>query len=230
MSKVIDITGNKYGNLTVLCSAGSNKYGEKMWLCECSCGKFLSIRGSALRSGHTQSCGCLAREKAATTQTKHGHCKRNEERTPLYGVWASMKDRCVNANNKSYHRYGYRAIKVCQEWRSFDDFYKWAVTNGYRHGLTIERVDNDGDYCPKNCRWATRKEQANNTSRNRIVEYMGKKMTLQELSDFTGVCRDTISKRLKNGMSVKEAVTTPVRRHDGTEPRNKTSKPDNRRP
>jgi len=131
--------------------------------------------------------------------------------TKLFKVWQEMKFRCSSPNCANYKSYGGRGIKVCEEWQDFEPFYQWASTNGYQEGLTIERKDNNGNYEPENCKWATKKEQANNKRNNIIVEIDGVTHTVSEWCDITGVSRPALLNRLIYGFQGKDLIR-PVRK------------------
>lgn len=157
MSKLVDLTGQRFGRLVVV-GRSESKNRNSSWLCKCGCGNQTVVSAPNLKSGKTRTCGCGMVESTIKRSTKHGGAN-----TKLYRVWSGMKARCSNPNNKSFDDYGGRGIKVCEEWqRDFSAFQKWALENGYKEGLTIDRKDNDKGYLPDNCRWATIKEQNNN--------------------------------------------------------------------
>jgi len=172
--KKIDITGQRFGRLVVLSDTGKKSGIHTIWLCQCDCGKLVEVRGSDLRSGDTKSCGCLrkeiAKEIVKKVMTIHGDGKRGRE-ARLHRVWRNMKSRCYNPNSINYKYYGDKKIKICDEWKdNYIAFKLWALANGYQDDLTIDRIDGDGDYCPKNCRWLTLFENLRNRSFKRWGE------------------------------------------------------------
>ena len=196
--KYNDLTGKQFGRLTAIepmQSHGKNK--ALLWVCKCECGGTAIVRGTDLVNGHTMSCGCYRRMQKAMP---NGEMR-------LHRIWANMKQRCGNPKSKDYPNYGGRGIAVCEEWAdSFEQFFYWAMSNGYKDGLTIERKDNDGNYCPENCRWIPANRQQRNTRRNRRYIVQGKEFTLTELCRIYGQARSTVDSRLKKGMDLQTAL------------------------
>ena len=155
--KLIDLTGQRFGRLVVLQRAKTINKRTK-WLCKCECGNEVVVEAYNLRVGHTQSCGCLQRAATSVANKTHG-----QGHTRLYRIWNNMKNRCYRKSYHAYNHYGGRGITICNEWlHDFQAFYDWAMANGYRDDLSIDRIDSNGNYCPKNCRWATMTEQNKN--------------------------------------------------------------------
>lgn len=220
MGSFIDLTGQRFGRLTVIGRAPSliaddkiRKTGRRItvWRCQCDCGNVKDIISWSLRSGHTISCGCYCQDNMRKRMTTHGDTL-NGKPTRLYKIWDCMKNRCYNPNKKSYARYGGRGITVCDEWlNSFESFKEWACANGYQDDLTIDRIDNDQGYCPSNCRWATRKEQNSNKSNNHYLTYNGETKTLMQWSEVTGLPFSTLSTRARKwkNANAEEILLTP---------------------
>ncbi len=212
MAKKIDLTGRKFGRLTVLREHEvRSKNGRIRWLCLCECGKTTIVIGYSLCSGDTNSCGCLRSEIVTRLNVIHGDSV-SLDFASLYSVWANMKYRCSNIKSTVYKNYGERGIKVCDEWvKSYTSFKCWALENGYMKNLTIDRIDNNGNYEPCNCRWATNKEQARNKRNTLIFELHGESKTLAEWCDIYGIGYDCVYGRInKSGYGLKRALTEPV--------------------
>lgn len=210
-----DLTGHKFGRLTVLQRVESDKNRKSKYLCRCDCGNEKVVLATELRNGHTKSCGCLHKEtsteRIVSLNTTHGQTK-----TRLYNILKGMKQRCYYPKSINYHDYGGRGITVCDEWlgeNGFQNFYDWAYSNGYSDELSIDRIDNNGNYCPENCRWATIEEQANNKRKNVLYSYNGETLTLRRLAQKYNIRADTLQYRIKKlGWSVKDAIETPLQR------------------
>lgn len=194
--KKINLTGQRFGRLIV--TGPAPHIGKKVaWCCLCECGHTLEVTTSNLRDGHTTSCGC--------SHVLHGQSYHSEGKTRIYRIWDNMKQRCKNPKAKWYKNYGGRGISVCPEWdKSFIAFYTWAMAHGYEDGLQIDRINNDGDYTPDNCRWVTKAENLNNTRQCVYIDFNGKRHTVAEWSRITGIPRSTIRGRLRAGKTPEE--------------------------
>lgn len=172
-----NLIGQKFGRLTVI-GLSDRESRKTYWICQCDCGNVKEVRSDSLLIGAIRSCGCLKKEQDYVNLSQTTH---NMSGTRIYSIWQEMKGRCYNVNNTRYYRYGGRGITVCDEWKyNFEPFYQWAMKNGYSDDLTIDRIDNDSNYCPENCRWATIKEQCNNRSTNIVIQIGNAKKTLTE--------------------------------------------------
>ena len=210
MSKVNDLTGKKFGKLTVVKRNGSNKNGRALWLCECDCGNTKIVSGNSLLTKLTTSCGCYNKELVKKVNSKH-----NMSYTKLYKVWQGMKTRCYDKNFMYYYNYGGRGITICDEWKNdFSKFYEWAINNGYEEGLTIDRINVNGNYEPNNCRWITKKEQNDNMNKTIFLEYNGKKQTISQWSKELNITRIALYERIKRGWSAEKALTTLLKTID----------------
>ena len=205
-----DLCGNKYHRFTVVSFAGKkNTSGKRLnayWNCNCDCGEIRVVKGGDLTNGRYKSCGCLSREILLNRITKHGMCY-----SPIYECWQGMHSRCKNRKNKSFAFYGGRGIKVCARWSKFDDFLK-DMGSGYSEGLTLDRINTFGDYCPENCRWATRKQQSNNRRSNKPFTFNGQTKNMREWSEVLGGSKSLVQFRIKSGWTVEDALSYPAKR------------------
>lgn len=192
-----NILRERFGRLTVIKNGEHNG----SWICQCDCGNIKEIYGNQLISGRIKSCGC---------QSYETQIRKSDYGERIYGVWRDMKQRCYNPNNRSFKHYGGRGIGICHEWLDdFMSFYNWAVNNGYKEGLTIDRRDNDGNYEPSNCRWVTQQIQVNNTRRNRYLEIDGQIKTVTEWARIKGVKPETVFGRIRIGVPVDHLFDPP---------------------
>lgn len=218
VTSIIDMTGRRCGRFTVVSEGGRDKSMAVKWLCVCDCGTRTVVSGSALRNGRSTNCGCVAhrphggtsRKLKSTNSKRAVIClKHGMANAPEYRVWEAMKRRCANVNDSSYAYYGGRGIRVCAAWnKSFPEFF--ADMGRRPPKLTLDRIDNDGDYTPNNCRWATREEQCLNRRSNRWLTVDGERKTITQWSRDLGASDDTVAMRMKNGWSVEDAVSVPV--------------------
>lgn len=205
-----NLTGQRFGRLLVVEFAGKraaktqNKY---VWRCNCDCGAIFITVADNLKNGFTRSCGCLSREVHAALMTTHGLHK-----APERFAYSMMIQRCLNPNNKGYKNYGGRGITICERWLGVDGFKNFLEDMGRRKvaGLTIERRNNNGNYCKENCYWASRKVQARNRRDNHPITLNGKTMIVTEWAEELGIPRGIIFGRLQLGWSGERALTEPI--------------------
>ena len=208
VSKFRDLTGERFGRLVVLNVDHYQKTEHckrVFWKCLCDCGKYTVIRSDCLTSGNTTSCGCFDYER---------RCKPNSiKKHKLYRVYWAMKDRCYHTTCKAYKYYGGKGVKIYQEWLdNYENFYNWCMNNGYKNGLTIDRIDVNGNYEPNNCRFITQKEQVNNTTRNRIFTFNGESLNIAQWAEKLDININTLYARLvTNKWSVERALTEPIK-------------------
>lgn len=187
MTKIKDITGQKFGKLTPIerISEVADKNKGHTWRCQCECGNFREVKTSYLTGGYVKMCNeCAHIEKVKRGKLAEGRPRKSPLNERLHGIWSGMKSRCYNPKVAHYDRYGGRGITVCESWRKrYSEFRKWALKNGYDDSLTIERIDINGNYCPENCKWITHKEQGYNKENTLYIEFEGKKIPLKKFTD-----------------------------------------------
>ena len=173
-----------------------------MWLCKCDCGNYVTVRAYSLKN-NTRSCGCLQKELTSMSKKTHGLSKNI-----LYSVMYSIKNRCYNKNEPSYKYYGKRGIIICNEWKNnFISFYNWAINNGYKKGLTIDRIDVNGNYEPNNCRWITIQEQQKNKRNTVYIKYNKQIHTLEEWAKITKIPQKTLHQRYYDNWGIEKMLT-----------------------
>lgn len=211
MPKFIDLSGQKFNRLTVVRRA-ENIGKSVAWLCLCDCGNSTAIEAGSLKRGNTKSCGCLNREQHGRGNLRHGHSTRKggQKTTKEYNTWQGLRARCTNPSSEHFADYGGRGIYVCERWCEFDIFLAdMGLAPTPTH--TIERRDNDGPYSPDNCYWATKTEQARNKRTSVFLECRGRRLTVAEWSEISGVCRKLIYWRAKHGWDTQDAVFLPAK-------------------
>jgi hypothetical protein len=202
-----DLTGQRFGRITVIAFNHKDDRGETYWLCKCDCGKETVVKRYSLISGHTKSCGCYGLETVKYHMYKHGGYK-----TKLYAVWNRMKDRCSKSSGSDYLYYRSKGIAVCDEWKSdFLKFKEWALNNGYKEGLSIDRIDGDKGYSPNNCRWATCITQNNNQHGNAIIEIDSVKNTIANWCREFGLRYGLVMRRRRCGWDERDLFCLPMR-------------------
>lgn len=209
---VNDIIGKKFGRLTVVKfdhkkKKNDNRHYYNYYLCRCDCGNLKIVERAKLIYLHTQSCGCLHKEKFKTY--KHGLSYHR-----LHRIWDKMKYRCYNPKCPRYSDYGGRGIIICDTWKNnFKAFYDWAVLNGYKENLTIDRINVNGNYEPSNCRWVSQKVQSRNTRKNHYITYKGQTYCLSDWANKYNILPDTLWMRIKRGWTIEKALTKPIQKH-----------------
>lgn len=204
-----DLTGQRFGRLTVIC-ASRNKYNKrKYWECECDCGNITFAYTHALIAGKVKSCGCLKDE----INTKHGGCIGKEER--LYAVWRTMRQRCYDPHTANYKNYGARGIAVCDEWKNdYEAFRKWALANGYnetakRNTWLLDRIDNNGNYTPENCRFVTPTVNSRNRRSTVKATINGETKPVVEWCEILNKDYNLVRGRLQQGWNIEDALYRP---------------------
>lgn len=202
--QIIDLVGQKFNHLTAIYSISDPNNG-RLWYCRFDCGKTKKnpVSGYALKANKIKDCGCI---KKPSGMYKHG-----KSNTKIYNVWTAMKQRCLKENDRAYVNYGGRGIAVYEEWLSFIPFYEWAMNSGYKEGLTLERIDNDGNYEPPNCTWIPKSEQTSNRRINKHITYKGKTKIMKDWAKELGFDYHVIQSRItKLGWSIEKAFETPA--------------------
>ena len=197
-----NLMNKTFGNLEVVDLSSKLRKGpnlKPLYICKCKCGKMIEVPQYELLSGHKKSCGCL--------HIKH-HFSHRER---LYQTWINMRRRCNNSKNKRWYCYGGKGIKVCIEWDEYLSFRNWALSNGYKDNLTIDRIDVNGDYYPENCRWVDAKTQANNMTRNVHFDFNGELLTKSQLAERLGLSYSALQHRLDRGWIMERIIIQPQR-------------------
>lgn len=193
MTKQIDMVGKRFFSLNVILFKETLKT-QRMWLCRCDCGNYITVKTADLNRGHVRSCGCEKIKKLRKLRFKHGLTN-----TRLFKIWHSMLGRC-NPRGYKFKNYNVKGISVCDEWKNdFKTFHVWSLKNGYRENLTIDRINGDGNYEPSNCRWVSYLEQSRNKKETTMVEYQGKNYLFSELSKIINVNAATLRARYRLG-------------------------------
>ena len=222
------LIGKTFGRFTVIGDPVSiRKPGQKPRLvvkCRCECGAIKDVRIDQLLSGESLSCGCLRldRIKESAREGRMTHIKYGESRERIHNIWNLMLERCNNPEHRAYRNYGGRDIKVCDEWdhgiEGYMRFKQWSISNGYTEDLTIDRIDNNGNYSPDNCRWISNAEQQNNKRNNVFVEYNGETHTASQWARIIGMPMNTLHQRLRKGWSAERALTEPLKKSATSKP------------
>lgn len=210
--RAFDHTGRVFGRLTARRRV-KNRGKRAFWLFSCSCGASKEIHIASVVGGRVQSCGCLHIErcKLGKNPTKHGDAKVGDVKR-LHSIWRGMLKRCNPKNNPhAIKRYAARGIGVAKEWQDYITFRAWALSNGYKDNLSLDRIDNNAGYSPQNCRWADRKTQARNRATSRFFQIGKEKLTLAEWCERMSISPSAVQSRLTRGWSVERAISVPVK-------------------
>jgi hypothetical protein len=206
MARNYDLTGQRFGRLTVI---GLNSKGHsKKWNCVCDCGNTTVVTTSHLLAGTTVSCGCKTHDDLINRDTKHGLSITHRR---LCRIYYAMIGRCYDVTRHGYKNYGGRGIRVCCEWKeSIASFVLWALAHGYNDNLSIDRIDSNGNYEPENCRWVTILEQSRNKTTNVFITYHDETKVLKDWATQFGISQSALRNRLKKGWNIEDALITPV--------------------
>ena len=204
MSRLNDLTGQRFGRLTVLERGPNNNRNRATWKCRCDCGTAKTIAGASLVRGYSTSCGCYNSEQTSKRNYRHGLTNTAE-----YRAWTGMFTRCTNPEYRAFSRYGGRGIIVCERWSGENGFANFLNDMGFRPSTqhSLDRINVDGNYEPENCRWATQKEQMRNTKNSVYFTYRGETKTLPEWAELLGIAYHTLYRRIKNGWPLEKAFT-----------------------
>lgn len=204
-----DLTGQKFNRLTFIepdrIHQSPKGYRNLYWLLKCECGNSTVKKSTSVKSGYAKSCGCLQREMTSKARRTHG-----DSDSRLYYVWENMRKRCYKPNSDRYKNYGARGIKVCDEWKDdYGAFMKWALSNGYKDNLTIDRNDVNGNYTPENCSWIPMAEQAKNRTTNKWIYINDQKLSPTDIEEKYNIPVKTVYARIARG-DEGEAVARPL--------------------
>ena len=212
--EIKDITGQRFGRLVALEHVGFSSNRVTLWKCRCDCGNTIIVREGNLNSGKSQSCGCLNVERTKEANLRHGMAH-----TRLYNIWSKMKERCYNTTRKAYKNYGGKGVHVCDEWRNdFQKFYDWAINNGYKENLTIDRINSNGNYEPSNCRWITLSENTRLKYESDFITVRNLSLTIHDWANRIGLSQKTLRDRYKeHGKSwIQDAIKSALETGDNS--------------
>lgn len=205
----LELKGQRFYMLTAIQRVGTDKEHNALWECTCDCGNVTIVPAAKLKNGHTKSCGCYHKNYIGNLSRKH-----SETHTRLYTIWANLKRRCLNPNDTRYKSYAGRGIGICNEWRnSYESFARWAKNNGYTDNLSLDRINNNGNYEPSNCRWTTNIVQCNNKRNNLNITWCGKTQTVTQWERELDFKKGTLYSRIfVYHWDVQKAFTHPLKK------------------